>query len=131
MELIFTTVSEPNIFVPKGWNGTDIPCKQRTGQPSLTLTKEIRLTLPDKINPAFRAILAGKVESMCVNSLKHSIKVRDFSPNLIKGYKILYEKQGLSYSILKLNPKSKDICKDICKGILLLKKQAIEYSNGY
>lgn len=124
MELVFSHVAEPNIHAPSGWNGTDIACKQRTGQKNLTLKKEFTVTLPDKVDAKWYALLAGKLSGTPINSFKHSIKVFDRTDFLVEGYKRLQAEQGMNFNLLNVDPTTKDFATRLGRGIITLKHMA-------
>ncbi len=124
MDIIFKHVQEPNIFIGSGWNGTDITQKQRTGQKPMKLAKEVSITLPDKVDAKWYAILEGKLRGMNMQSLRHVIHVKDNTDFLQKAYKKLYADQGYDYAIVRANPTLPNFMQLLGANVLQLKKTA-------
>lgn len=133
MELIFIHVTTPDIHIGSGWNGTQIPCKQRTGQRPLSLTKEFTITLPDKVDAKWYSLLTGKLAGYKLAGFKHDIKVFDSTPLLTEGYKRLMQEpgRGLNYNLLKVDPTTLNFVNRLGRGIIALKEQAKQKLNGF
>lgn len=127
MELIFTQVTEPNIFVPTGWNGTDISCKQRTGQRPLQLKKEITVTLPDKVDAKWYALLDGKLSGMNMQHVRHDIRLFDRTPFLQVGYTRMMRELGMEFNTLTVNPNITNFSHKLGRGIIEMKRLAKTY----
>lgn len=127
MDLIFEQITEPDIFVGSGWNGTDIPCKQRTGQKNMKLTKQFTVTLPDKVDAKWYALLSGKLAGMNCANLRHNIKVIDRTPFLNVAYQRMLREQGLDFNILTVNPNVSNFVHKLGKGIITFKQLAKTY----
>lgn len=131
MDIIFSQNIEPDIFLPSGWNGTDIVCKQRTGQRSMLLSKEVTITVPDKVDAKWYALLNGKLAGMNMQHVKHEIRVFDRTVFLQDGYKRMLAEQGLQFNVLTINPNIINFPAHLGRAILAYKKLAKDYLNGF
>lgn len=127
MELIFSHVKEPQLVIKSSWNGTQIPCKQRTGQRPLQLAKEFTVSLPDKVDAKWYTILQGKLAGIKLEDFTHNVKIFDRTPFLTVGYSRMLKELGLNFNTLTVNPTTNNFVTRLGHGVIAFKTLAKTY----